>query len=67
MGYHQCLLVDDIAIFAKSEKDQQHYLKVCNKNLELYGVKMNTRKTKIMCIGDENYKLNITINGESIE
>src|SRR3984885_9688321 len=61
---------DDQAMLANKEEDLQHMMDELNRISKEYGMKINTRKTKIMKIsreanGEKNMK--ITINGEVIE
>src|ERR1700733_2159742 len=61
---------DDQAMLANKEEDLQHMMDELNRISKEYGMKINTRKTKVMKIsreanGEKNMK--ITINGEMIE
>ena len=61
---------DDQAMMANKEEDLQRMMDELNRISKEYGMKINTRKTKVMKIsreanGEKNMK--ITINGEVIE
>jgi len=59
---------DDKAIIARSVKGLQELMDNINRVTQEYGMKINVKKTKVMCIsrkGRENMK--IYINGQEVE
>ncbi|KAI5726285.1 hypothetical protein M8J77_026528 [Diaphorina citri] len=59
---------DDTLLIASSEEDLKYLLtnlfQVCQK----YGMKINMKKTKVMCVSKkENKRMNVIINGEKLD
>jgi hypothetical protein len=60
---------DDIILFAKTETDLQRNLAALNEEGKKDGMKMNKKKTKIMCnvVAQREPRKGITIDGERLE
>ena len=60
---------DDIILFAENEKQLQNLLKDLNTEGKKDGLKMNKKKTKIMCneVAKRQHRRGISIDGEQLE
>ena len=58
---------DDMALLAEDERMLKNMLVELNERCEDYGMKINISETKAMVIGRKPKKIDIRINGESIE
>lgn len=63
----ECAFADDLAIFAKNEKDMQFNLEIWEEALRKRNLKMNLDKTRVMKIGKNTTKMTIELNGRVIE
>ena len=59
---------DDITLFAESEEHLENLLKDLNVKCKRDGLKMNKKKTKIMCIivAKQQHRWGISIDGEQL-
>lgn len=67
VGITECVFADDLAVFAKSEKDLQYNINIWNDALRKRNMKVNAKKTKVMVISREKRNINIQIDGDKIE
>lgn len=63
----ECAFADDLAIWAKNEKELQENLEIWNRSLQTRNLKINTEKTKVMVIGKNNIQTKIQLNDKEIE
>ena len=58
---------DDIALIAKSAEALQELLSIVSDIYEEFGLQINTKKTKVMTIGQERKECKVTCGGKTIE
>ena len=58
---------DDQAMIATSEAGLQRMMDKTNVVVEEYGMRMNVKKTKVMCISREPTQIKVQLNGEELE
>lgn len=63
----ECIYADDLAIFARNERDLQHNLDIWKKILERKNLNINVDKTKVMVISKENASVSVHIDNKKVE
>ena len=58
---------DDKAVVPNSQKGLQQLMDNLNKVSREFGMKINVKKTKVMCISRINNKLKIYVDGQQVE
>lgn len=58
---------NDVVIYAKNRKDLKYNLHLWNKILKKSKLKMNTDKTEVMVMGQNDVNFTIALNEETIE
>lgn len=62
-----CAFADDVAIFAKSEKDLQENLNRWKVELEKWNMKINAKKTKVLVAGKNQKRCEVKIDNTNID
>lgn len=63
----ECAFADDLIVFAKNEQDLQTNLNLWKTALQQRNMKININKTKVMVIGKNNIKVEISLDGRKLE
>jgi len=68
VGLSALWYADDKAVVASSQKELQNLMDRLNTVTKKYGMKINVKKTKVMCISRTgNNKLKILVEGQRVE